>query len=467
MSASGKLSKALKDFFRKRRYYFYVLATVVSLALPFITINGNHIFLLSFDHMQLHLAGQAFDMQEFYLMPFLVMLLFFGIFFTTALGGRIWCGWACPQTIFRVFYRDYIETKLLNLRRRIENKQVEPDMSTAENRTKKTVAVLLWSLVALLAGADFVWFFVPPEDFFVYMMNPSDHPVMYGVWLAVAGFLIYDVIWLQENFCFYICPYVRIQSVLYDNDTIMPIYDPARGGTIYNDKHEQISHNPAKESTGECIGCNKCVTVCPTHIDIRQGLQMECINCLECVDACTEIMGNLGKETLVHWTSPNAIESKSKVKWVRGRTIMYTILLTIVLVALFMMSQTKEYMLLNVNRTSELYKITDNGQNVKNDYTFLFQNTDHVEHTYYFSVDNPNIVIERPTEAFKLDAGAKSKKVIILTTSKQLASDERKDTPLPIKIKAYAVDKPEKIVVFRDTVFFYPKLTELNKAKGQ
>lgn len=462
----AKLSTVVKDFFRTRRYYVYGLATIIALGLPFITIGGNHIFLLSFDKMQLQLVGMAFDMQEFYLMPFLLMLMFFGIFFTTALGGRVWCGWACPQTVFRVIYRDLIETKLLGLRRRIENKQAEPDMSKGENKRKKVLAVLLWSLLALVAGADFVWFFVPPEDFFRYLADPAEHTVMITTVLIVAGFLIYDVIWMQENFCFYVCPYVRIQSVLYDNDTIMPIYDAkGRGGVVYDDNHNQVSANPAKEGTGECIGCNKCVTVCPTHIDIRKGLQMECINCLECVDACTEIMGNLGKETLVHWSSPNEIENHEKTKWIRTRTIMYGILLTIVTVALFMMGAKKEHMLLNINRTSELYKV-DNAGVVSNDYTFLFQNTDHNAHTYYFEVDNPDIAIERPTEPFKLDAGAKSKKVVVLVAKKPLANDARKDTPMPIKIKAYAKDDATKIVVFRDTVFVYPKLEVINAKKA-
>ncbi|HHH50900.1 MAG TPA: 4Fe-4S binding protein, partial [Campylobacterales bacterium] len=101
--------------YRIKRYYAYIIATIFSLILPFITIGGNHIFLLSFDKKQLQLMGVAFDMQELYLMPFILMLLFLGIFAVTAIGGRAFCGWACPQTIFRVIYRDLIETKLLKL----------------------------------------------------------------------------------------------------------------------------------------------------------------------------------------------------------------------------------------------------------------------------------------------------------------------------------------------------------------
>ena len=106
-----------KTPYRYKRYIGYLIASVIALSLPFIRINENHIFLLSFDKKQLHLLGTAFDMQELYLMPFLLMLLFLGIFAATSLGGRAWCGWACPQTIFRVIYRDLIESTLLGLRR--------------------------------------------------------------------------------------------------------------------------------------------------------------------------------------------------------------------------------------------------------------------------------------------------------------------------------------------------------------
>ena len=172
MSEKNEFSN--KTPYRYRRYIGYLIASIVALGLPFIRIDGNHIFLLSFDKKQLHLLGTAFDMQELYLMPFLLMLLFLGIFAATSLGGRAWCGWACPQTIFRVIYRDLIESWLLGLRR-IKNKQKEPDLSKAENKTKKVIGIILWALLALIAAADFMWYFVPPEDFLAYLQNPTEH----------------------------------------------------------------------------------------------------------------------------------------------------------------------------------------------------------------------------------------------------------------------------------------------------
>jgi polyferredoxin len=136
-------------------------ATVLTLVLPWIQINGNHFFLLSFDKMKLHLAFVQFDMQELYLMPFLLMFLFLTVFGMTVMGGRVFCGWVCPQTVFRVIYRDFIETKILKLRKRIKNKQQEPDMSLMENKVKKFLAVLIALTLAFVAASNFMWFFYP------------------------------------------------------------------------------------------------------------------------------------------------------------------------------------------------------------------------------------------------------------------------------------------------------------------
>ncbi|MCT7574928.1 cytochrome c oxidase accessory protein CcoG [Aliarcobacter butzleri] len=450
-----------KTPYRYRRYFGYILATIVALSLPFIKINENQIFLLSFDKKQLHLLGIAFDMQELYLMPFLLMLLFLGIFAITSLGGRAWCGWACPQTIFRVIYRDLIESKLLGLRR-IKNKQKEPDLSKAENKVKKIIGILIWACLALLAASNFMWYFVPPDDFFAYLQDPSEHLFLIGFVLAIAGFLVYDVVMLKEDFCVYICPYSRVQSVLYDNNTYQAIYSTNRGGNIYNDKKEKMVFKlkDLASSENECTTCESCVTVCPTHIDIRKGLQLECINCLECVDACTQVMGKLGKPSLVQWSSTNAIKYNTPTKFVRKSTIMYFVALLIVISLLFVMGGEKEHMLLNVNKTTELYKVKEDKV-VTNNFLLLFQNTESQTLTYDLEiVDNPDIKITR-FEPFTLSPGKLAKKVVILETNKILVSDNTKDTPITITLKAYAKENPEKVVVYRKATFIYPRLDKL------
>ena len=450
-----------KTPYRYKRYIGYMITSIVALGLPFIRIDGNHIFLLSFDKKQLHLLGTAFDMQELYLMPFLLMLLFLGIFAVTSLGGRAWCGWACPQTIFRVIYRDLIESTLLGLRR-IKNKQKEPDLSKAENKAKKVIGIIIWACLALVAAADFMWFFVPPEDFFAYLQNPTEHLFLIGFVLAIAAFLVYDVVFLKEDFCVYICPYSRVQSVLYDNDTFQAIYSTNRGGEIYNGNKEKIIFKvkDLPNQANECTTCESCVTVCPTHIDIRKGLQLECINCLECVDACTNVMGKLGKPSLVQWSSTNAIKNDLPTKMIRKSTIMYFVALVTVIGLLFVMGGEKEHMLLNINKTTELYKVKENNV-VSNNLVLLFQNTESQTLTYDLEVvDNPDIKITR-FEPFTLSPGKLAKKVVILETDKVLVSDNTKDTPITVTLKAYAKENPEKVVVFRKAIFIYPRLDKL------
>ena len=470
---------------RIKRYYVYALATTVALVLPWIKVNGNHFFLLSFDKMKLHLAFVQFDMQELYLMPFLLMLMFIGIFGMTVMGGRVFCGWVCPQTVFRVIYRDLIETKLLKLRKRIGNKQKDPDMSLPENKVKKGVAVLIWSLLAIIAGADFMWYFIPPEDFFAYLANPTEHMTMLGFVLGVAAFLIYDIVILKENFCVYVCPYSRVQSVLYDEHTIMALYDEHRGGHIYGEgehDHDKLFTKQKElqtvEPNAECTTCEKCVTVCPTHIDIRQGLQLECINCLECVDACTEVMGKLGKPSLVTWSSDyEIVDRKGKTKYFRPKVIAYMVLLVGLMVGLAYMSTTKEHMLLNINKETRLYsvkKISDDAFKVENSYVFLLQNTENEPMKFFFEVVPPKgmegkIKIAKPSKAFRVVPGVKKKKIVTLVTNDMLVDDKRKDTVIPIVIHAYALDKdgkPSKLVsVIRNTIFVFPKESVLNAAK--
>ena len=449
--------------YRIKRYWAYVAATLVALITPFIQIGGNQIFLLSFDKKQLHLLGIAFDMQELYMMAFLLMLLFIGIFAVTAVGGRAWCGWACPQTVFRVIYRDLIETKLLGLRR-IKNKQKEPDWSKPENASKRVVAILLWTSLSLLAAADFMWYFVPPADFFAYMENPMDHTILLGMILSIAAFLVYDVVWLKEDFCIYICPYSRVQSVLYDDDTIQAIYSEKRGGKIYEEGEKVVFKQKDVPEGLDCTACQSCVTVCPTGIDIRKGMQLECINCLECVDACTTVMGKLGKDSLVQWASTNEVEKDTKTSFFRAKTYMYGTVLALIFVMLFVMGGTKEYMLLNVNKTTQLYKIKDDGKRVINNFVLLFQNTQKDTYTYNLEVVGEyagKIDIKRFTP-FKLSRGKLAKKVIRLSTTQKLSDSSASSTPITVMLKAYAIEKPEEIVVYRKAVFIYPRADKVN-----
>lgn len=463
---------------RIKRYYLFIFLTVVALILPWIKINESYFFLLNFDKLELHLAFVKFDMQELYLLPFLLMILFLGIFGMTVMGGRVFCGWICPQTIFRVIYRDLIETKLLKLRKRIKNKQLEPDMSIFQNKIKRAVAILIWTALAFLASADLIWYFVPPEDFFNYLANPLDHMILLGTLVASAIFLIYDIVFLKEDYCIYVCPYSRVQSVLYDENTVMALYNTNRGGHIYDEhKVKQFTKQKdiqVKEPHAECTACESCVTVCPTHIDIRKGLQLECINCLECVDACTVVMGKLGKPSLVTWSSEyETIDKKGKTQYFRPKIIAYIVLLVGLAVGMVFMGSNKEHMLLNINKENRLYSVQKTGDGkiiVDNAYEFLLQNTQNEKMSFYFEVILPKelkgkLEIIKPKETFDVTPGVKKKKIVVLRTYDALANDGRHDTIIPITIRAYALGHEDKIVVFRDSTFTYPRADIIKNTK--
>ena len=438
-----------KDFhlsYAKRRYIFFACITLFVFVLPFIRVNDAQLFLLSFDKSRVDLFFTKFDMQELYLLPFLFIILFLSIFFLTTLAGRVWCGWSCPQTIFRTIFRDLLQTKILKIRKNIQNKQNE----LKGQILKRTLAVGIWCVLALIISANFLWYFVPPLDFFAYLKEPSEHGVLFVFWLVIAIWLVYDVIILKENFCIYVCPYARVQSVMFDNDTIQVIYNQKRGGIIYNGKEK---FKKPKEEGALCTGCEACVRICPTHIDIRKGMQLECINCLECSDACAKVMKHFDESSLIEWRSINSIKEQKRVKILRFRTVAYLVILGIVLTAGVLMGGKKESMLLNINRTSELYKILGENE-VENSYVFLVQNTQNKEHTFYFEVDDKNIEISRPNKPFILKAGAKQRVIVTLKSKNENLSD--KDLLKHINIKAYATDEPA-ISVQRQSTFIYPK----------
>ena len=440
------MSKDVHLTYAKRRYIFFACITLFVFILPFIRINDAQLFLLNFDKSRVDLFFTKFDMQELYLMPFLFITLFLSIFFLTTLAGRVWCGWSCPQTIFRTLFRDLLQTKILKIRKNIQNKQNEPQGQIL----KRAIAVGIWSVLALIIAANFMWFFVPPFEFLAYISDPAEHKILLAFWLGIAAWLVYDVVILKENFCVYVCPYARVQSVMFDSDTIQVIYNQKRGGVIYDGKEK---FKKPKEEGALCTGCEACVRICPTHIDIRKGMQLECINCLECSDACAKVMGHFNESSLIEWRSINSQNENKKVKIFRFRTVAYLVILCVVLVAAALMSGKKESMLLNINRTSELYKVLDQGE-VENSYVFLVQNTQSKDHKFYFEIDDKSIEISRPNKPFTLKAGAKQKVIVTLKSKNENTSE--KDLLKHINIKAYATDEPT-ISVQRASTFIYPK----------
>lgn len=439
--------------YAQKRYLTYFLITVFIMGVPFITIDGNHLLLLSFERLQFHFIGYAFNVNELFIMPFLLMLLFIGIFAVTAMFGRVWCGWACPQTIFRVIYRDLIEGTFLDLNR-IKNKQKYADYSKPKNMIRKAIAITLWSIISIIISTNFILYFVPSEDFFVYMQNPSEHIFMIIFILSIAGFLVFDIVVMKENFCQYVCPYSRVQSVLYDDDTKQVVYDTNRGGDIYQKGKKSIYNIQEWANNEECTTCEACVKVCPTHIDIRKGFQFECINCLECSDACTTVMGKLGKKPLINWGSTNSVLNKIKSPFFNKTNNMYIASLLITILFTVGYAQKQEPMLAQVNKTTKLYNIKDGGV-VTNNYVMTITNNQKESYTYDIKLDDDRFFVKRFSSK-KVKPNQKSKFILIIGSKTRLMLSDTQTTVLKLNANISTKENPA-LQIQREVSFIYPR----------
>ena len=286
-------------------------------------------------------------------------------------------------------------------------------------------------------------YFVPPEDFFKYLQDPLNHSFMIIFIISIALFLVYDIVFMKENFCVYICPYSRIQSVLYDDNTKQVTYDFNRGGKVYENGVQSIFKINQWKNSEECTTCGLCVKICPTHIDIRKGLQVECINCLECSDACSSVMGKLGKPSLINWGSTNKVLNNKNVSIFTKKNLTYFTSLFLSIFLAFFFSLEKEQFLVNVNKTTELYKVTDDGK-ILNNYILTIHNTQDLPLTFDIKLkDESNFKIKRFEEVL-LEGGKKAKKILIVESLNDLKNISNKN--IPIFVEVYAKEKNFKVI---------------------
>ncbi len=310
-------------FIRWRRVGFVALLAIY-VALPLVDVGGHPAVHLDIADRRFYLFGGVFNATDVWLVVFALLAFAFGLLFVTSWLGRAWCGWACPQTVFLEGVYRLIERAIDGPgEKRLRLDQAPLGAGKVARRVSKHA---IYVGVSLLLAHVTVSLFVSGRGLVAMMHHdPRAHVEAFAWTMAIAGVLYFDFGWFREQFCIVMCPYGRMQSALVDRDSLVIGYDRARG---------EPRGKVKAAGRGDCVDCARCVVVCPTGIDIRNGLQMECIACAQCIDACDEIMDKVGQRRgLIRYDSQRRLEGGARAG-VRGRLIAYGARFAAALVAL-------------------------------------------------------------------------------------------------------------------------------------
>jgi len=413
---------------------------------PWLRWDGSQAILLDLPARKFHIFALTLWPQDFIYLAFLLIIAGLTLFFVTALAGRIWCGYACPQTVWTEAFL-WIERKVEGDRMRQQKLDAMP-MNARKFRIKATKQVL-WLLFAGWTGFTFVGYFTPITDLGQRLLSFSLGP-WETFWVIFYSFATYgNAGFMREQVCKYMCPYARFQSAMFDNDTLIVSYLPGRGEPRGSRKR---SADYKALGLGDCIDCTLCVQVCPTGIDIRNGLQYECIACSACIDACDDVMDRMGyPRGLITYTTENAMQG-ARSHILRPRVIIYALLLmTIMSIFAYSLSQRTTLGLDVIRDRNRLYRETNDGE-IENVYVLKILNMDNKGHAYHLTVDGiHDLELHTDTRRIWVDAG----EVLELPVRLRVEEDELHKRSSKVVFHLTATDDP-KLSVREDARFLGP-----------
>jgi cytochrome c oxidase accessory protein FixG len=315
-------ARSISGLFQNIRIITIWASLGIFMLLPWVTWDGRQGLLFDLPEHKFYIFWWTFLPQDFFLLSWLLIISAFTLFAVTVFAGRVWCGYTCPQTVWTTVFM-WIEELAEGKR----NARIRLDKSplSLEKFFRRTVKHAGWVLVAFATGITFVGYFTPVRELYHEFMalDLGFWEVFWIMFFTAATYM--NAGWMREQVCMYMCPYGRFQSVMFDRDTLIISYDAKRGDPRGGRKK---GTDFVAEGLGSCIDCELCVQVCPTGIDIRDGLQFECIQCAACVDACDSIMDQMGyARGLVRYTTENALEQNAPMHFLRPRLIGYAVIL--------------------------------------------------------------------------------------------------------------------------------------------
>ncbi len=373
------------------RWFFVWLTQLIFYGLPWLNWNGRQAVLFDLAARKFYIFGIVLWPQDFVYLAALLIICAYSLFLFTAIFGRVWCGFACPQTVYTEIFM-WIERKIEGSR----SARIRLDRQTTSinKLSRKTAKHIVWGAVALWTGFTFVGYFTPIHFLSTEVMGLTLGPWEW-FWVLFYSFATYgNAGWMREQVCKYMCPYARFQSAMFDKDSLIVTYDSQRGEPRgAHIKAETTAETTADKKLGDCIDCSMCVQVCPTGIDIRKGLQYECIGCAACIDACNNVMDKVGSPRglirfwtehamLGRWTSAEIFRHT-----LRPRVLIYSAVLLVIVSVFFGTLFTRTPFKMDVIRDrGAMGREVEDGK-IENVYRLQIMNTDVDMHHFRLSVE--------------------------------------------------------------------------------
>jgi len=368
--------------FYNARNTFSAILLIILFITPFLKVNGQPFILFDIINRNFILFGIPFGPHDFFLFVLAMIATIVFVILFTAVFGRVFCGWACPQTIFMEMVFRKIEYWIEGDFR--EQKKLNAAPWTGKKIFKKTLKHVIFYAISFIIANFFFSYIIGMDELIKIISDPPSQHLQGLIAIIIFSGVFYWVFsYFREQVCTMVCPYGRLQGVLLDRDSIVIAYDNIRG-----EPRGRLKKNEIQENQGDCIACNLCVDVCPTGIDIRNGIQLECVNCTACIDACDNVMDKTSKPRgLIKFASINSIEKNTKFRFT-PRAIGYTILLTVLTGVLTFLLVTRIDFSVNILRTPGLLYQERPGDKVSNIYDLNIVNKTFDEAEIFLKLEN-------------------------------------------------------------------------------
>jgi len=383
--------------------------------IPWLQFGGRQAVLFDLPNRKFHIFALSFWPQDFFYMAWLLIIAALLLFFFTAMLGRVWCGFACPQTVWTeaFLWMERITEGTHQRRRKLDKAPWSP-----EKVFRKSAKQFLWIGFSLWTGVTFVAYFTPATELFGQIGNFALGP-WETFWCLFYSLATYgNAGFLREQVCKYMCPYARFQSAMFDKDTLIISYDEVRGEPRGGRKRKV---DPREAGLGDCVDCNMCVQVCPTGIDIRKGLQYECIACAACIDVCDSVMDRMNyPKGLIRYTSENSMVEKKPLRILRPRVVIYAALLLALLIGFLTSIGARTPLRVDALRDrNTLYRELSGGE-IENVYSLKVLNLDTVDHSYHISVTGmPGVRLDSDLNELVLKAGDVGRLVVRVRVARE------------------------------------------------